>query len=203
MNELFQSILPGMMYFWTLFLGQTLMAEVGQERDNNTLFRILSGPVTLSQFVMSKMLRCLVVCALIQALLLVLCAWAFGIHWGPVHVATVVVLSSALSMTGLLSFLYSLSRTKEQARVFTTLALLICALVGGSMFPFELLPHFLQIIGQFTPNRWGVIALQRSCQAHSFDGMEKPVGILTAIGIGGCVAGFLLFLRNFRFGGRK
>mgnify|MGYP001402996591 CR=1 FL=1 len=203
MNEVFQSILPGMMYFWVLFLGQTLMAEVVQERDNNTLFRILSGPVTLSQFVLSKMLRCFVLCTVIQALLLVLCTCIFGIHWGPVHVATVIVLASALSMTGLLAFLYSFSRTKEQARVFTTIALLICALLGGSMFPFEMLPHFLQVIGQFTPNRWGVIALQRSCQAHSFDGMGQSVVILTSIGIGGCAAGFLLFQRNFGFGGRK
>ena len=28
------------------------------------------------------------------------------------------------------------------------------------MFPYENLPAFLQMLGQYTPNRWAVLALQ-------------------------------------------
>ena len=70
------------MYFWVLFIGQGPMQEVLQDKDNRVLPRILACPVTPGQFVLSKMLRCFLLCSLAAILLLVSSALLFGIKLG-------------------------------------------------------------------------------------------------------------------------
>ena len=106
-----------MMYFWVLFVGQGPLQEVLYEQETHTLARILAAPVTLSQFVLSKLIRCFLLCGLIQALLLLLSSFLFGVHWGNPGLVAATIAASAFSMTGFLGFIYSLARTKEQANV--------------------------------------------------------------------------------------
>jgi ABC-2 type transport system permease protein len=189
-----------MMYLWVLFIGQSPMQEVLQERDNHILPRILASPATLPQFVLSKMLRCFVLCSLGLALLVLLTAVLFGIHWGNAPTLGVVIAACALSMTGLLAFLYSLARTREQANVMCSVFLLVIAMAGGSMFPFENLPVFLQMVGQFTPNRWGILALQGVAASKPMAELLKPLMGLAGLGALGSVAAFLLFRRQLAEG---
>jgi ABC-2 type transport system permease protein len=203
MSDFLLILLPGTMYLWVLFIGQGPMQEVLQERDNHVLSRILASPVTLPQFVLSKMLRCFVLCALGLLLLVLLTALLFGIHWGSPPVLGVVIAACALSMTGLLAFLYSLARTREQATVLPSVILLILAMAGGNMFPFENLPAFLQVVGQFTPNRWGVLALRDAAASKPMLEMLKPLAGLVALGALGCMTAFCLFRRQLAEGRRK
>ncbi len=151
MSDFLLILLPGMMYLWVLFIGQGPMQEVLQERDNHVLSRILASPVTLPQFVLSKMLRCFVLCALGLLLLVLLTALLFGVHWGSPRVLGVVIAACALSMTGLLAFLYSMARTREQATVMPSVILLMIAMAGGNMFPFENLPRFCKLWANLPP----------------------------------------------------
>jgi linearmycin/streptolysin S transport system permease protein len=193
MNEFLLILLPGTMYFWVLFIGQGPMQEVLQDKDNHILPRILAAPVTLRQFVLSKMLRCFLLCALALLLLVLVSALLFGIHWGNPPMVAVVIAACALSMTGLLALVYSLARTREQANVMSSLILLVFAMVGGSMFPYESLPGFLQAVGQFTPNRWGVLALRAVAGSKPLAELLKPLTGLVALGALGCGFAFVLF----------
>jgi len=200
MSEFLLILLPGMMYFWVLFIGQGPLQEVLQEKENQILPRLLAAPVTLLQFVLAKMLRCFVLCAL-ALLLLVLCsALLFGMKWGNPLVLSVVIAACALSMTGLLAFTYSLARTREQANVMSSVVLLVFALVGGGMFPFENLPGFLQTLGQFTPNRWGVLALRGMANAKPLVELLQPLLGLVALGALGSLMAFFLFGRQLAQG---
>ena len=203
MNEFLLTLLPGTMYFWVLFIGQSPMQEVLQDKDNHILPRILAAPVTLPQFVLSKMLRCFLLCGLALLLLVLMSALLFGIHWGNPLVMAVVIAACALSMTGLLALIYSLARTREQANVMSSVILLVLAMVGGSMFPFESLPGFLQAVGQFTPNRWGVLALQAVAGSKPLVELAKPLLGLVALGALGSGFAFVLFTRHLAQGQGK
>ena len=200
MNDFLLIILPGTMYFWVLFIGQGPMQEVLQDKDNHVLSRILAAPVTLHQFVLSKMLRCFLLCGMALLLLVLLTALLFGIHWGNPLVVAVVIAACALSMTGLLALIYSLARTREQANVMSSVILLVLAMVGGSMFPFESLPGFLQVVGQFTPNRWGVLALRAVAGSKPLVELFKPLLGLVSLGALGSGIAFLLFRRHLAQG---
>jgi ABC-2 type transport system permease protein len=201
MSEVFSVLLPGMMYFWVLFVGQGPLQEVLYEKEAHTLARILAAPVTMSQFVLSKLVRCFLLCGLIQTLLLVLSALLFGIHWGNPGLLAAVITASALSMTGFLGFIYSLARTKEQANIIAPIAMLVLAMVGGCMFPFEQLPASIQVIGRWTPNHWAIVALQGVTRSSPPVDLLLPVGLLFGFGLIGCLAAFYLFQR--RLGGGR
>jgi ABC-2 type transport system permease protein len=124
----------------------------------------------------------------------------FGIHWGNPVLVAVVITACALSMTGLLALIYSLARTREQANVMSSIILLVLAMVGGSMFPYESLPGFLQAVGQLTPNRWGVLALRAVAGSKPLVELAKPLLGLVSLGALGSGLAFVLFRRHLAHG---
>jgi len=203
MSDVLLILLPGAMYFWILFIGQWPLQEVLQEKESRILPRILSCPVTPGQYVLAKLLRCFVLCSLAAALVMASSALMFGIKWGNPLKLAVVVAAWAGSMTGLLALIFSLARTKEQANVLSPMVLLVCAMLGGSMFPYESLPAFLQALGQFTPNRWAVLALLGVARAKPLVELVAPFAGLVALGTLGNLLAFFLFQRRLAYGGGK
>jgi ABC-type multidrug transport system permease subunit len=202
MSDILLSLLPGAMYFWVLFIGQWPLQEVLQEKESRVLPRILACPVTPGQYVLAKLLRCFVLCTLAVILLLLASALLFGIHWGnPLELAGVVAVWAG-SMTGLLAIVFSVARTKEQANVFSPLVLLACAMLGGSMFPYENMPAFLQMVGSYTPNRWAVLGLQAVARAKPLADVIWPLTGLALMGAVGGALGFFLFTRQLAAGRR-
>jgi ABC-2 type transport system permease protein len=191
------------MYFWVLLIGQWPLQEVLQEKESRILPRILSCPVTPGQYVLSKLLRCFMLCSLAVILLLVSSAVLFGVKWGNPLKLALVVAAWAGSMTGLLAMVFSLSRTKEQANVLSPLVLLTCAMLGGSMFPYENMPHVLQLLGSYVPNRWAVLGLQSVARAKPLADLIWPVAELLLIAAVGGGLGFFLFTRQLIGGRRK
>lgn len=189
-------VLPGAMYFWILFIGQGPMQDILQEKERHILPRILACPVTLEQYVCAKMLRCFVLCALATVLLIVTSAFLFGIKWGPVPKLAVVVVIWSSSMTGLMALIYGLARTREQANVISPLVLMVFAMLGGSMFPYENLPKLLQLVGQYTPNRWAVLAMLGVVRSKPWTELIAPVSGLLALGGLGSLLAIPLFRRQ-------
>jgi ABC-2 type transport system permease protein len=202
MSDLVLMLLPGAMYFWVLFIGQGPLQEILQEKQTQILPRILASPVTTGQYVLAKLLRCMVLCSLALILLLICGALMFGIMWGnPLKLAGV-VLVWAFSMTGLLALIFSLARTREQANVLSPLVLMLFAMLGGSMFPYESLPALLQMVGQYCPNRWGVLLLQGVARSKPLVELARPLMGLMALGVLGTGISFILFQRRLANGNR-
>jgi ABC-2 type transport system permease protein len=159
--------------------------------------------VTPGQYVLSKMLRCFLLCSLAAILLLVSSALMFGVKWGNSFMLAAAVAAWAASMTGLLAMIYSLARTKEQANVLSPMVLLLFAMLGGSMFPYESLPAFLQKLGQCTPNRWAVLVLQGVARSKPLAELLTPFAGLVSLGAVGSLLAFYLFKWRLADGGRK
>lgn len=200
MSDILLLLLPGAMYFWILFIGQSPMQEVLQDRESRVLSRILACPVTTGQYVAAKMCRCFALCALAIILLMIVSAFLFGIQWGNPFKLIVVIAAWAASMTGLLALISSLARTREQANVLSPLVLMVFAMLGGSMFPYENLPGFLQMLGQYTPNRWAVLLLQGVARSKPMADLVGPFAGLVGLGAIGGLMAFFLFERQLAKG---
>jgi ABC-2 type transport system permease protein len=201
MSDYLLLLLPGAMYFWILFIGQAPMQEILQEKERHILPRILACPVTLGQYVCAKMLRCFVLCSLATVLLIITSALLFGIKWGPVPKLAAVIMIWAGSMTGLMALIHSLARTREQANVISPLVLMVFAMLGGSMFPYDNLPKFLQLVGQYTPNRWAVLTMLGVVRSKPLADFIAPIAGLLALAALGSLLAILLFRRQL--GGEK
>jgi ABC-2 type transport system permease protein len=203
MSEVLPFVLPGLMFFWVMFLGQGPLQEVLHEKETHILPRILASPVTITQFVLAKLVRCFLLCGLVLLVLALASGLLFGMRWGnPLKLAAVVA-ACAFSITGMLALIYSLAKTREQANMMSSVVLLILALLGGNMFPFENLPAIMQSIGHWLPNRWGVVALQGLLRAKPLVELMVPIASLLAVGALGSLTAFFLFQRQLAYGGKK
>ena len=203
MSDILLFLLPGSMYFWVMFVGQGSLQEVVQEQENRILTRVLACPVTAGQYILSKMLRCFALCSVVIVLLLVTSGLLFGIRWGnPAKLVLVILLWSG-SMTGLVSLIFALARTREQANVLSPVVLMLFAMLGGSMFPYENLPAFLRLVGQFTPNRWAVLVLQGVVHSRPLAELTPPFAGLLAVALGGGALAYVLFKQRLSPGRLK
>jgi ABC-2 type transport system permease protein len=196
MSEIILFILPGAMYFWLLFIGQVPMQEILRERETKVLPRLLSCPVAPGQYLLAKLMRCFVLCALALVLLLIVSGLLLGIRWGDPLRLAITVITWAASMTGFLALLFGGIRSREQANAISPFVLMCFALVGGSMFPYENLPPFLQTIGKFSPNRWAVETLLGCARAKPMSELARPFLELWGVALFGSALGIFLFRRQ-------
>jgi ABC-2 type transport system permease protein len=106
-------------------------------------------------------------------------------HFGLWLVTTA---ATALASAGLALGMVALCRTREQAQMLSTFAILILAAVGGSMVPRFLMPAWLQAAGWWTPHAWVIDAYQGLLwRDEGAGGLYKAWMVLALIGAAGFV----------------
>lgn len=148
---------PGMTVMFAMFLmlggGATLVVE----REQGTLRRLLVMPIDKASIILGKMLG-IFVAGVIQIAVLILAGnFLFDVQWGlsPLALALVVI-SFALSVTGLSIMVAALVRTSSQVGALTTLLVLSMAALGGAWWPLEIVPSWLQTVARLTPVAWAM-----------------------------------------------
>jgi len=130
---------------------------MAQERHHMTLARLLTTPTERFSIISGKMLGFFLL-GFIQFLILIL----FGqlilkVNWGnlPLGVLLIVV-SYVFSVTGIGTLLSVIVRTSAQAGAFAVLISMVTSMLGGTWWPIEIVPKFMQTIARFTPQYWAI-----------------------------------------------
>lgn len=188
---------PGLLIMALLFVAQGLSQDVWKERAQGTLRRIVTTPRTMAGFLAGKLLAGGLLVAGVCLVGLLAGRWAFGV---PVADLPLAVLWAALVGTALLALLtlVQLYATSERGgNVLTTVVVFLLIFLGGSFFPFEVMPEGLARIGQFTPNGWALEELKDILFGKIEPGsLAAGFGGFSAVG----AAAFLLSVRRLRRG---
>lgn len=118
--------------------------------------RMLSAPVTVRAIVVGESLSYLGI-ALIQSTIIVgIGAFVFGVSWGdPLAAAALVVVWAAVGAgAGMLAG--TLFRTPEQATAVGTTTGIAAAMLGGCMWPLEIVGPLMRSLGHLVPHAWAV-----------------------------------------------
>ena len=117
-----------------------------------------------------------------------------------VPVASVLLATLWLVLSGTAFYLFLLtiavhSSGQRAASVIGNLVVFPLALVGGSFFPFEMMPNWMASIGRLTPNGWAVARFKAFVDgsAHASDFW---IGAASMAAVGSIL--FLLALRRMR-----
>ena len=95
--------------------------------------------------------------ALLQSLIIVLVgALVFGVDWGDTTAAAALVAVWALVGTGAGMLAGTLFRTTEQATAIGTTAGIAFGMLGGTMWPLEIVPPAMRAAGHLVPHAWAV-----------------------------------------------
>jgi ABC-2 type transport system permease protein len=139
----------------------TLVAAWGlpADRARGLLRRAFAAPTGAAAVLLGEWLSRLLVALLQAGLIVVVGALLFGVDWGdPVAVAAVVLLF-ALAATGASILLGTLARTSEQVTAIAPPVGIALGMLGGCMWPLEIVGPTLRTIGHATPHAWAVDAL--------------------------------------------
>ena len=132
-----------------------------QSRRLGVTRRTLAAPVSTLQLVGGQILGRLVIAAFQGAYIMAASSLLFGVRWGNLGLAILVMVVFALVAAGAAMVLGSVIDNDSAAGgVGVGLGLVLGAL-GGSMYPLELFPDTLRTIAHLTPHAWASEALAK------------------------------------------
>jgi ABC-2 type transport system permease protein len=129
-------------------------ATIIQTRRFGIFARALAAPVRARDVLLGETL-CYLTLALGQALLIVVVgAVMFGVSWGNPLAAAAFIGTWALVGTGAGMVSGTLFRTPEQATAIGPAVGIAFGMLGGCMWPLEIVPQSVRLLGHATPHAW-------------------------------------------------
>ncbi|MBI9089280.1 MAG: ABC transporter permease [Desulfobacterium sp.] len=160
-----QQNVPAWALFGIFFISVPLAGSLIKERENKTLDRLMSMPVSGVTLLAGKIGAYILVCGvqfsmifLIGKFLLPLAGTsAFILGDQPLAIALIVV-ATTLAATGYGIMLGTVARTYEQTAVLGPISIVIAAALGGVMVPVYLMPEPMQLLSNVSPFSWALDA---------------------------------------------
>lgn len=154
----FAQIAVGMLLLMTFLNALTGAAALIQSRRHGVSRRMVATPTTLRTIVMGEGFGRWGV-GMFQAIyIMVATALIFGVMWGHLPTAIVVVALFAAVAAGAAMLIGAVMQNDEQAAGVTVLIGLALGALGGSMFPLELFGSTMRAVAHVTPHAWAIDA---------------------------------------------
>ncbi len=127
------------------------------ERDNGTLARLLTTPITKGKIVFGKTLGVFLVGITQMLILIIFGQVVLGVKWGNDMVATILLtLAFVFSATGLAMSLASISKNANQLGVVGNIIIIVLSMLGGAYWPVDMLSPKMQLVAKFVPTGWAI-----------------------------------------------
>lgn len=160
-------------------------ATLIQARRQGVLRRTLAAPVSAGQAILGQVMGRFAIAAFQGAYIMVATMTLFGVSWGNVWLALLVLAVFSMVAAGAAMLIGSLLDNDGAASSVGVGAGLVLAALGGCMLPLELFPDTLRTVAHVTPHAWAYEALAE-VQRHSA-GIAPQLAVLAAMA-GGLVA---------------
>ena len=188
---------PCMIFMSLMLLANSLAGEIWKERTAGTLRRLAATPVPISWYLAGRLLWVMFVlfCVGLVGVTAVRAMSGVPVASTPGAIAWVMLSGGALYLC--LLFLVMHAQSPRTANIMGNLVIFPLCLIGGTFFPFEIMPAWMVSVGRLTPNGWAVMQfraiLEGSARAGSL--MASAAG-LAMVG----AAAFVLSARRLRGG---
>jgi ABC-2 type transport system permease protein len=134
-------------------------ATLIQARRLGVVSRMLAGPMTAGELVAGQIAGRWAIALFQGGYLMVATSLIFGVDWGNLPLALLVLLLFSLVAAGAAILLGTLLENEGAAGGAGIGLGLVLAALGGSMFPLELFPDTMRTISRVTPHAWAYEAL--------------------------------------------
>ena len=158
---IYQTLVPAFIVMFAYFLVNIMASSFISERQLGTLKRMQTTRITPSQLLCGKTLPFLLISMAQSGLLFLSGKILFGMSWGTYPVLLIpVIVTTALSATGLGLLLATFVRTESQVASYSTFLVVVLAGISGCYMPRDWLPEMMKTVSLGTPHAWALIAYQ-------------------------------------------
>ncbi len=177
----------------------TFAVAMVSERTRGTLHRLRAAPTTEAALLAGKALACWVTCVLVAMVLLLVAALFFDARIEHPLALAVSVAAAAAGFVGI-TVLLGVTGTSEQSVAGAGWAVLLaCAMFGGAMVPTTLMPDWLRDVGEASPVRWGLSAIETALFGNgALSSIAADSAKLLALGVAGIACAALVLRRTAR-----
>lgn len=149
---------PTMLVLFVFINAMAGGAAIIQTRRLGIFSRALAAPVRPRDLVLGEGLCYLALAAAQAALIVAVGAVAFGVDWGDPLAAALLIGVWCLVGTGAGLVSGTLFHTPEQASAIGPAVGIAFGMLGGCMWPLEIVPPGVRAVGHLTPHAWAVDA---------------------------------------------
>jgi ABC-type multidrug transport system permease subunit len=187
--------LPGLLFMSVLFMANGMSLDIWIEKERGTLRRAISTPQRLGFFLAGKLAASTVLVGLVAMVALALGVAVFNVRVVRAPLAIAWACYAGAAFFCYFIFLQVLAATARGGMVLGQLMVFPLIMIGGSFFPFDVMPAWMARIGRWTPNG---LAVARIADMLFGEVQARPI-VLAALGIGiPAAAAFLLAVRRLR-----
>lgn len=158
-----QQNIPAWSLFGMFFIVVPLSGALLRERQEGTLRRLLTLPVSYGALLAGKTMAYVTVCMIQFCLMLLVGKFVLPLFGTPVFelgdrpfAVFLLAFCAALAATGYGLLVGTLARSYDQASMFGAVSVVIAAALGGVMVPVYVMPKGMQLISQASPLAWGL-----------------------------------------------
>jgi ABC-type transport system involved in cytochrome c biogenesis permease component len=152
--------LPGLLFMSLMFMAQGLAQDLWHERNRHTLRRAVVAPHDIAAFLGGKILYGAVLMTGVVGLTLTVAWTYFGLRWTALPLAVAWTVFAGVVLNLLMTVIMLHASSERTAGVLTMVIVFPLLMVGGSFFPFEVMPAGMAAIGKLTPNGWALEQLK-------------------------------------------
>jgi ABC-2 type transport system permease protein len=152
-----------------LFLGITVMllaSGVVETRRLGLMRRLAAAPVSRRAIVAAMVVTSLCVAAAQCAGLLLVGRVIFGVHWGNPAGVFLVLATLSLAYSGAAALVSVRSRSEEQAIAVAVVLGIVAGLLGGCMYPLDVVGPVVRAVGHVVPQAWAMDAFVKLIYDH-------------------------------------
>lgn len=194
----FQITVPGNAVLFAFFLAMTVGLSFVEERRSGCWKRLLAAPVRRPVLLLGKLAPFVVIGLAQEAFFFGVGVLAFGLKIGGTPGALAATATAVTLCAVSLGFLVaSFGGTEKQVSGFTTIAVLVLALLGGCMFPRLFMPPTMKSIGLLTPHAWALDAFAAVLTREGTGLRDIATPLLALVGF--AASFFVAGLARFRF----
>jgi ABC-2 type transport system permease protein len=108
----------------------------------------------------------------------------FGVHWGNPAGVFLVLAMLSLAYAGAAALISLRSRTEEQAISVAVVLGIVCGLLGGCMYPLDVVGPAVRAVGHVVPQAWAMDAFVKLIYNHAGLGAVLPeIGALAVFAV--------------------
>ena len=160
-----QQNVPAWTLFGMFFIVIPLAGTLIRERQEGTLTRLMTMPVSNGSLLLGKVSSHLLICLVQFGLMIMVGRFILPLLGTPVLelgsaplALLLVAVSAALAACGFGILVGVVARSYDQAAIFGSVSIVIAGALGGVMVPVYVMPRFMQNLSIFSPLGWGLDA---------------------------------------------
>ena len=172
--------LPGVLFMALMFIASGMSDDIWREKNQGALLRLVSTPQPLGLFLGGKLVAAAILMAAVTLVGLLVGVLAFGLRWERLPLALGWCTFAGVALLSFFLLIQLFSSSQRGGNLLSTMILFPLLMLGGSFFPFEIMPDWMAALGRWTPNGLAVARLKEILLGQPATG-----GVLTAaLGIG-------------------